>query len=420
MQHSYFDDQKISDKKLKAELLKLKPYRNEVNLLTDEKGYDYPESSLYYLRDEKLQADLKEIKEKFKKTKYLLLIGIGGSSLGTEAIHQVLDKGKVDLIVLDTISPYKIENFLNKISRVNKAEQIAVCVISKSGNTTETLANSSIVLERLQEKFAENINSQIIFIGDKGTRLEKFAKKNNSSFYQLPKVIGGRYSLGTAVGLIPLTILGFSVEEFIAGYLEASNPENEEKTALNAARTALYFKNNFHHYNFFAFDGRLEKLGAWYRQLFAESLGKEITKTEKTVSKALVPTISTPADLHSIGQLYFSGVPKVYTDFVLFKDEVDYITPKNSVAGALLKNLSLQELASGLYNGVVTSYNERNLPYRTTILEKNNLAFELGVFIASRLREVMYTAFLLEVNAFDQPNVELYKLRTKEALNLKI
>lgn len=419
MQYNYFDDQKISDRRLKTELKKLKPYRNEVNILEDEKGYDYPESSLYYPRDEKLQSDLKEIKEKFKKTKYLLLIGIGGSSLGTEAVHQVLDKGKVDLTVLDTISAYKIENFFQKISRVKNAEQIAVCVISKSGGTTETLANSSVVLEKLQEKFGEKINFQIIFIGDKNTKLSRFAKRSSFSYYEIPKAIGGRYSVGTAVGLIPLTILGLPTEEFIAGYLEASSPENEETVAENATRIALYYKSNYHHYNFFAFESRLEKIGAWYRQLFAESLGKEITKTEKAVTKSLVPTISTPADLHSIGQLYFSGVPKVYTDFVTFSETVNFTTSKKGV-GNTLKGLDFQELNFGLYSGVVTSYNERNLPYRTTFLEKNNLAYELGIFIASRLREIMYTAFLLEVNAFDQPNVELYKIRTKEALKLKI
>jgi len=420
MQYSYFDDQKISEKKIKAELLKLKPYRNEVNILKDEKDCDYPESSLYYLRDEKLQSDLKEIKDKFKKTKYLLLIGIGGSSLGTEAIFQALDEGKVDLTVLDTISAYKIEKFFQKISRVKKAEQIAVCVISKSGNTTETLANASVVLEKLQEQFKEEINSQIIFIGDKNTKLEKFAKKNSFIYYQIPKVIGGRYSLGTAVGLIPLTILGFPIEKFIEGYLEASSLENEERVAENAARITLYFKNNFHHYNFFAFEPRLEKLGAWYKQLFAESLGKEITKTEKVVTKSLVPTVSLASDLHSIGQLYFSKVPKVYTDFVYFADKINFSTPKTGVSGTALKGLNFQELVSGLYSGVVTSYNESNLPYRTTVLETENLAYELGIFIASRLREVMYIAFLLEVNAFDQPNVELYKIRTKEALKLKI
>jgi len=113
-----------------------------------------------------------------------------------------------------------------------------------------------------------------------------------------------------------------------------------------------------------------------------------------------------------------SGVPSVYTDFVSFDDELlDVMLPKKSSLAPALKGLSLQEVATALYGGVIAAYQDRQLPYRATVFEEN-LAYSVGQFMAMRLREVMYAAELLDLNAFNQPNVELYKQKTKEILNV--
>jgi len=415
---SYFDDQKINEKAITAKVSKLKNYRQELKNYAEDNNQEVSEYSLYYPKNFELHDTLLNIKKEFKAVKHLILVGIGGSSLGTEAVHRVLDKGEVELSVLDSISPHKLNLVLEKVKKLKKANQVAVCVISKSGQTTETITNASIILEELKKHFGDSLSKQVIFIGDSRTELEKYAKKNSSQFYSLPNIIGGRYSIATAVGLIPLTILKHNVDEFINGYLDASNEKYEEITADSSARISLYYQNKYPHYNFFTFESRLKKMGEWYRQLFAESLGKERTLSDKPVAHAMVPTISTATELHSVGQLYFSGVPKVYTDFITFdEDSVDFKTNKKVKLSSFLKGLSMMEISAGLYSGVISAYNEKNLPYRATILDEN-LSYALGLFVGMRLREVMYVANLLEVNAFDQPNVELYKIKTKEALRL--
>ncbi len=414
---SYFDDSRISEK-LSTNLKKLNTYRTRIAEVGENNDTTVPEYSLFHAKDYALHEELYAVQKKFKGVKHLVLVGIGGSSLGVEALHAVLDTGEVKLSVLDTVSAHNLDVLLQELLGLKKVKNMAICVVSKSGKTTETLANAAVLLDTLKSKFGEDVYAQTVFVGDKATDLEKYAKSKSSLFVAMPSIIGGRYSVATAVGLIPLTILGHDVDDFIAGYLDASLPQHETLVAENAVRVALYHQLKYQHYNFFAFEPRLEALGRWYRQLFAESLGKESTKAGKTVSLAMVPTISTPVELHSVGQLYLSGVPKTFTDFVTFDDEVvDIKVTKSTKLAKSLQGYSLQEIATALYGGVMAAYQERQLPYRATIFEES-LPYSLGLFMSMRLREVMYVAELLDVNAFDQPNVELYKVKTKEILSL--
>jgi glucose-6-phosphate isomerase len=290
-------------------------------------------------------------------------------------------------------------------------------VISKSGGTAETLVNASLVLDGLKKKFGDKIYAQSIFIGDTGTDFMKLGKKLGVTTVAMPKIVGGRYSVATEVGLIPLALLGHDVDAFIEGFSDAQAEEFESMVAESAARLSLYIQKKYTHYNFFAFEKRLASLGAWYRQLFAESIGKSEDRAGKPFKKGFLPTISTPVELHSIGQLYLSGFEGVYTDFVTFDDEdCDYNIPKQGLAKNYGK-FSAQEVTTALYGGVVGAYNEKQLPYRATIFDET-LPYSLGLFIAMRMRETMYVAELLNLNAFDQPNVELYKVKTKAILGL--
>lgn len=418
MHISYFDDARVTESQMKRKERELKAYRTKISEAEANFDLTIPESSLYYAKDIGLHETLGEIAKRTKGLKYVLLIGIGGSSLGTEAVHAVLDTGKTKLLVLDTVSVSRLNEVQQALALCKKATQVAVCVVSKSGNTTETLANASIVLDDLEARFGAAMHEQIYFIGNAGTDFMKFGKKYGAHCIAMPEIIGGRYSVATAVGLVPLTLLGHDVDEFLSGYLDVLSPTLESVVAESAARLAQYHTFKFPHYNFFAFESRLEKLGQWYRQLFAESLGKETDQNGKKLSLAMVPAISTPVELHSVGQLYMSGVPTAYTDFVSFDDEtLDVMIPKGTKLAKNLKGYSLQEVATALYGGTIAAYQERQLPYRATVFEEN-LAYSIGQFMAMRLREVMYTAHLLDVNAFDQPNVELYKQKTREILFL--
>lgn len=415
---SYFDDKRVVEKNLSATEKKLAPYRETIATALRENTNTVSEYSLYHCKDFDLHETLAAVKKQFKAVKHVVLVGIGGSSLGIEAVHQVLDQGKVKLTVLDTISAHAIDLTLKELLAYKKVEQYAICIISKSGRTTETLANASVLLDALVAEKGESVYGQTIVVSDPGTELMQYAKKRGLMMVAMPAIIGGRYSVATAVGLIPLTLLGHDMDEFIAGYLDASEERFESLVAESASRIAVYHKLKYHHYNFFAFEPRLAALGGWYRQLFAESLGKEVDIHGKPVTFAMVPTICTAVELHSVGQLYMSGVPQTYTDFVTFDDEfIDMKISRSSKIIPALKGYSLQEVIAALYGGVMGAYQERQLPYRATIFEES-LPYSLGLFMAMRLREVMYVAKLLEVNAFDQPNVELYKIKTKEILNI--
>jgi glucose-6-phosphate isomerase len=415
---SYFDDKRVTEKVLSTNNKKLASYRSQIEAADKSNDLSIPESSLFYCRDFALHEQIEDIKKQFKGIKHLVLIGIGGSSLGLEAVHSVLDNGGVKLSVLDTVSAHTIEGVINEALTLKKVSQIAVCVISKSGNTTETLTNSSVFLDALSEKFGQDIYKQTIFTGNEKSDLMTFGKKKGVLCVTMPEIIGGRYSMATAVGLVPMALLGHDVDDFIAGYLDASLPQYESLVSESAARLAVYHNLKYSHYNFFAFEPRLEKLGRWYRQLFAESLGKESDKAGKPVKSAMVPTISTPVELHSVGQLYMSGVPDTFTDFVTFDDEiVDVKISRSNKIAKGLGGFTMQEIATALYGGVIAAYQDRSLPYRATIFEEA-LPYSLGLFMAMRLREVMYVANLQNLNAFDQPNVELYKIKTKSILSI--
>ncbi len=417
MHISYFDDARMTESLMKRKERELTAYRTKIKEAEASFDLTIPEASLYYAKDSELHEVLALAAKKASKLKYVVLVGIGGSSLGTEAVHAVL-AGKTKLLVLDTVSVSRLHEVKTELAACKKATQVAVCVVSKSGGTVETLANAAIILDDLEARFGAAVREQVYFIGNAGTDFMKYGKKYGATCVPMPGIIGGRYSVATAVGLVPLALLGHDVDEFISGYLDVMSPTLESVVAESAARLAIYNSLKFPHYNFFAFESRLEKLGQWYRQLFAESLGKETDVTGKKVAHAMVPAIATPVELHSVGQLYMSGVPAVYTDFVSFDDEsLDVMIPKKTKLAKELKGYSLQEVATALYGGVIAAYQERQLPYRATVFEEN-LAYSIGQFMAMRLREVMYTAHLLKLNAFDQPNVELYKEKTREILFL--
>ncbi len=417
MYFSYFDHKALDEKTIAAGVKKLKAYREVVQKIIAENDNSRPEYSLVHASNPAVHDTIDEIVKKYKGIQHLILIGIGGSNLGTMAIHDVLGEDKVQLHTLDTVSAFEIQQLLAKLAVVKNVNKIAICVISKSGNTAETLVSAGVLLDVLQQKYQKEIYHQTIFIGNPGTEFMSTGKRLGATLVTMPEIVGGRYSVSTEVGLIPLALLGHDTDAFISGLLDASKSEFETVTADNAARLHYYLSKNFRHYNFFAFEKRLATLGAWYRQLFAESIGKEFDRAGKSVTKGFLPTISTPVELHSVGQLYLCGFAGVYTDFVTFDDDkIDYKIAKNGIAKAFGK-FGVQEIATALYGGVMSAYQERTLPYRSTIMVED-LPYSLGLFMGMRMLETMYVAELLNLNAFDQPNVELYKIKTREILGL--
>ena len=423
MQITYFDDKKVSAGSIKSTLRQLGSYREEVQKVVEKCDQSKPEYSLALWQDTKMLAEVEAVTKKFKKVEHVVLIGIGGSSLGTEAIHSVLaTPASPHLHVLDTVSTHELQTLLRHLSKVKKAEQIAICVISKSGGTTETLANAEEVLAALAQQFtAKQVYRQTIFIGDKSNQLLKKGSKLGINTIAMPAVVGGRYSVFTPVGLVPLKLLGHDLDTLLTGLKDATTSDYELLAAEGAAHLYGHLKRGSRNVNFFAFDTRFVRLGKWYRQLTAESLGKAVTKKKRPVKLGFIPTISTAVELHSIGQLYLSGFQGVYTDFVGFDPEQldeDLTISKKPIVAAKLKSLSLNTINDAIFGGVKAAYMDRKLAFRSTIFDVDP-EYELGLFMGMRMLETMYMANLLNVNAFDQPNVELYKDKTREILDSK-
>lgn len=396
---------------------RLAAYRIELARIAREHDSSCHEYALVHAANSDVVSAVRGATKHYKGIKHVIVVGIGGSSLGLEAVHNVLGEQGSALTVLDMIDPQAITTLTATLSKIKKVSQLAICLISKSGTTTETLANSAVVLRMLEAQYGEAVYKQLICIGDPGTPLAKTTKKLGATYIAMPVHIGGRYSVGTEVALVPLALLGHDIEAFTEGIKAAGEPGAEEATAASALRLASYLRGGYRHYNFFAFEQRLYKLGAWYRQLAAESLGKHSDRDGKPFTLGWVPTISTPVELHSVGQLYLSGFPGVYTEFVSIDDNAaDYKVGPTKLAPQL-KKFSLTEIATALYGGVVGAYQAQGLPHRATVLS-DNLPYALGYYMASAMRETMYIAHIFNVNAFDQPSVELYKEKTRSLLNL--
>lgn len=418
MNITYVDSPKVTEKLILKELKRLAPYRDEVYEVVEEADYTRPEISVGLWQDEEALAAVYEIAAHFKNVKHVVLIGIGGQTLGIEAIHSVLYDDGPELHVLDTVAPHELMAVMEQLKAVKKAEQIAVVVSSKSGTTIETLTNASTTLDLLEQQFGKTIYKQTVFIGTAGSEFLKTGKKLGAHTLPFCKAVGGRYSVFTAAGLLPLTLLGHDIEALLEGLKDATSESFEETTAEAAARLYVYQKQGMRSLNFFAFDTRLVRLAKWYRQLAAESLVKEHTVDGKQSKLGFIPTISTAVELHSTGQLYFSGFSGVYTDFLTYDlEDEDLEVPKKTKLASHIKGKSHNEILTAIYGGVVGAYQERGLPYRATILE-DDLTYSLGLFMGMRMLETMYLAKLMHVDAFTQPNVELYKDKTRAILGV--
>ncbi|MDA8596960.1 hypothetical protein N9L26_01345 [Candidatus Pacebacteria bacterium] len=391
-------------------------YLDKVVRVATENDFSVPESCLNTLHDELMLKGITEACERFLPIKHLIVIGVGGSSLGLEAVHSALSDTGVTLHVLDTIAEHKVNNLLTELRDV-ALEDLLVCSISKSGTTTETLTNTDVLLAKLGDQYGEIPFERTIFVGDPEAPLMLHAKEHGAAVLPMHSAIGGRYSVTTVVGCLPLALLGHNHVAFLEGVRRTVDAEH--RTAIGACAEDLHtrLRDGMRVYNFFAIDLRLEDLGRWYRQLAAESLGKGFTKKGAVNPYSYLPVISTPVELHSVGQLYFSGFKEVYTEFVSFENVPSkFHVGESGLVPEMLTGKSMQEILTAIAAGTSGAYEERELAFHDTQLEHDNIE-ELGEYMGTRMLEVMLLARLLDVDAFNQPNVELYKDITRDVLS---
>jgi glucose-6-phosphate isomerase len=409
MTNKVFDVPPMTKRRLQNGLRKLARYRAKLGAFSVAALKTRPEYALLYPAADELHALARDLRERSRLIKTVLLIGSGGSSLGAEAIDAALPRKRARLIVIDTVSPSMVSEAVSQLSAGREARQVAVCVVSKSGTTMETLANASVTLRALHRRFGDALYRQCYFIGASDSPLLAAARALKANAISMPDSISGRYSVGTEAGVVPLALLGHDVESFLVGLKDANESENEDLAAERAAWLYGYLTAGYCHYDFFAFAPSLAKLGAWYRQLLCESAGKKTTRRGKKMTRYFAPTVSTPADLHSTAQLYQSGLLKLVTDFVSFDETMGDEKIGPSRLASKLAHVTLSQTARALYHSTLGAYSQVALPHRVTTFAADRLPLELGRFVGLRMRETIYLCELLDVDAFTQPQVERYK-----------
>ena len=332
-----------------------------------------------------------------KKQNFFRLIGMGGSTLGAKAIYKFLqDKTKKKFVFIDNLKP--------KLSKYEKSNEAVNIIISKSGNTLETIINTSILIN-------QNQKSKNIFITEKkNSYLLNLAHKIRAEGFEHKNYIGGRYSVLSEVGMLPAELMGFDERKFKRLNLLINNNNFLKKLIINVDATLKFIKQGKSNSIILNYDEKSENLLKWYQQLIAESLGKK--------SKGLLPMISNmPMDNHSLLQLYLDGPKKnFYTFFNVFEKKSEIINKKNILnTHAYLKNKSIFQILNSQKKATENIFKKRKLPFRSFELLRRNEE-TLGELFCFFILETILLGRALKVNSFDQPSVELVKKETKKIL----
>lgn len=368
----------------------------------------YPES---YDKEEleRIKRAAKEIQDNYE---VLLVCGIGGSYLGAraaiEAINGLLPKSKVQIIYFgQTLSP----NYVKQVLDYLENKTFAINVISKSGTTTETAVAFRLARDLLERKIGKEKAAKAIFATtdkEKGALLQLCLKYGYERFV-LPADIGGRYSVFTAVGLLPMAVAGIDVDAFLAGAKKGleryGTGELNEAYKYGIIRHELYQK-GYPVEMLVTYEPSLVQLGEWWKQLFGESEGKEHT--------GLLPDSATfTTDLHSLGQFIQEGAP------VLFETVLDIETPEQDLeiphdADDLdglnyLEGKTLDYVNKKAHDGTLAAHEEvGNVP--NVLISLSRLDAEgLGELMYFFMRACAMSCYLNKINPFNQPGVEVYK-----------
>lgn len=432
MKVTWKDTAQVDEMEIAPHLERAVQYNERLKAVWKKGGYDAPESSLNLPFDTTLLEIRARAHEMLavSKLKYILVIGIGGSSLGSEAVYAAL-RGFIDhlepeafprLIFLDTLESEYMERLLKVLEQnVRAVQEIAVLIVSKSGTTTETLGNTAVIFQFLKTKFSD-IASRAVVITDGGSPLDTFADREGIKSVFIPTKVGGRYSVFSAAGLFPLALMGIDIRELRAGACEvvSSTLDTGDTTVHETAAVLAHFHGRgLAVHDTFLFNPRLEVLGKWYRQLLAESVGKERVVAGAIARVGFTPTVSVgTVDLHSMAQLYFAGPRERVSTLVKVErggPEVEVSYKGIAEIVPAVKGRSFEEILHATYGGVKETYRKQKLPFMEVTLDRIS-ARELGAFMQYKMLETMHLAHLLDVNAFDQPAVEYYKEETRRLL----
>lgn len=395
------------------------------------------ESSIRLPKDLPLRED---VECAYRKTctdslKYVVVVGIGGSNLGAKAVYDALRRAYdrtseqgPELIFADTTDARLLSDIIKLLESVENVCDALITIITKSGMTTETIANAEIILNAFEKKFGASVRDQCIVISDTGSALHTYATEHGFATLAIPNEVGGRYSVFSAVGLFPLFAAGADIDALRAGAEAITpsclSPDLEHNPALQSAAAfcSAYGEGKIINVNF-VFDPELESLGKWYRQLIGESIGKEKDESGNVVRVGITPEVSVGSiDMHSVGQLYFGGPSNKITTFIrAAKTGKGISVPETRLFPELIPEItgrSAEDVADAIYAGVLRAYEAASMPF-TEVTLADISPYEIGQFLQFKMIEMMYLGRLFNVNPFDQPSVEAYKSETRKILEEK-
>lgn len=348
-----------------------------------------------------------------KNSKVFIAIGIGGSYLGSKAGIDFLcpDQENSDCRVMfagNSIDPYYLKNLLNAI----KDKDITINVISKSGTTIEPAVAFRVIKAHMRKRYSsQELKKRIICTTTKGKgALDTLAKKEGYNCFYIPENVGGRFSVLTAVGLLPMAVAGIDINELIKG---AADIESKSKSAdINknlaysyAALRNLLYRNGRNIEIGCSFHPAIFSLLQWWKQLFAETEGKDGKGI--FASAAIYST-----DLHANGQLIQDGERNIFETFIrINKKSADIKVPADKSNLDKLNYLAgkgMDFINKMAYEGTTLAHADGNVPNMTLTIDSQS-AFCLGQIYYFFQRAVGASGYLLRVNPFDQPGVQAYK-----------
>ena len=361
-------------------------------------------------------ARIKEAAKKIREDSDVLLVaGIGGSYLGARAVveavkglyHNDTEDGLKIYFCGNTISP----TYLNDIIKVTKGKRFSINVISKSGTTTETALAFRVLRKLLEDSVGpEDANKRIYATTDraKGT-LKQLADAQGWPTFVVPDDVGGRYSVLTAVGLLPIACAGIDIDALMKGAADAREAysvcsKDNDAYRYAMTRNILYRKGKVVE-TLAAFEPDFTMMNEWYKQLFGESEGKD--------QKGLMPTSCIfSTDLHSMGQFLQDGSRTMFETYVDIKNtrEDFYIEPLEGNFDGLnfLADQNMSVVNRKAMEGTILAHNDGGVPIG--VIEVDSLdAYNVGYLIYFFWKACAVSGYLLSVNPFDQPGVESYK-----------
>ena len=337
--------------------------------------------------------DIEKI-NRYKKFLNYRVIGMGGSTLGTQAIYNFLnEKINKKFTFVDNLQANKI--IVNQKKNIN-------LIVSKSGNTIETIVNTNILVKKKDKN--------IFITEDRNSYLYLLAKKLKAEIIHHNNFIGGRYSVLSEVGMLPAELMGLNSKSFKQYNYLIKNKKFLNALVSNVCSTLHYVKNKKFNSIILNYDEKSLNLFNWYQQLIAESLGKK--------KKGVLPIVSNmPKDNHSVMQLYLDGFKNNFFTFFYVQDNKSHKVNNKLLHSSqnYLRNKDLSKIIYAQKKATENVFKIKNLPFRSFEIKKRDEK-TLGELFSFFILETILIGKSMNLNPYDQPAVELIKKETKKLL----